>query len=150
MGGCVSASSSDPQPPGWWSIVTVETRLCAFCRAPFVARSHNQRYCCSAHTYQARRRDERELYGQSKRLRRRLMPTVATGTVRCARGAACSFAVVVGGRLVGGLIQPGQRWDLGHPDAESVGGPEHAHCNRAAPARLRASGAKPRTSREWF
>jgi hypothetical protein len=53
--------------------------------------------------------------------------------VRCARGAACRFAE--GG--LGGLIRPGQAWDLGHADGESVGGPEHRECNRGAPQRLK-------------
>jgi hypothetical protein len=36
------------------------------------------------------------------------------------------------------VIEPGEAWDLGHPDAENeLGGPEHAACNRAAPSRLR-------------
>jgi hypothetical protein len=36
-------------------------------------------------------------------------------------------------------IERGQRWDLGHPDGEVLGGPEHASCNRSAGARLRKS-----------
>ena len=50
--------------------------------------------------------------------------------VRCARGAACKFAE----DGAGGLIRPGQLWDLGHADGESVGGPEHRECNRGAPS----------------
>jgi hypothetical protein len=45
---------------------------------------------------------------------------------------------------VGGLIEPGERWHLGHPDGESVGGPEHVRCNTGAPSRLRA-----RVQRQW-
>jgi len=41
---------------------------------------------------------------------------------------------------VGGLIAPDARWDLGHADGESVGGPEHRMCNRSAPQRLKAGG----------
>lgn len=59
-----------------------------------------------------------------------MVPVVASGTVRCARGAACRFAEFVDGRLVGGFIEAGSDWDLGHPDGVSVGGPEHAVCNR--------------------
>jgi hypothetical protein len=58
---------------------------------------------------------------------------VVTGEVRCARGAACRFAE----DGVGGLIAPDAAWDLGHPDAESIGGPEHRECNRGAPQRLK-------------
>ena len=66
------------------------------------------------------------------------MPIVATGLVRCARGGACRRAELVGGELVGGFILPTERWHLGHPDGESVGGPEHVKCNTGAPSRLRA------------
>ena len=58
--------------------------------------------------------------GQADR-RRGWIPAVASGSVRCARGAACRFAE---GEL-GGFIRPGQEWDLGHADGESVGGVEH-------------------------
>ena len=66
------------------------------------------------------------------------MPIVATGLVRCARGGACRRAELVDGELVGGFILPTERWHLGHPDGESVGGPEHVKCNTGAPSRLRA------------
>ena len=42
--------------------------------------------------------------------------------MRCARGAACQYAEDVEGVRVGGLIHPGEAWDLGHADGESVGG----------------------------
>ena len=70
--------------------------------------------------------------------RRMLAPVVASGSIRCARGAACRRREEVDGEFVGGLIRAGERWDLGHPDGESPGGPEHASCNRGAPSRLRA------------
>jgi hypothetical protein len=44
---------------------------------------------------------------------------------------------LVEGELVGGLILPGELWHMGHPDGESVGGPEHVRCNAGAPSRLR-------------
>ena len=65
-------------------------------------------------------------------------PLVASGTVRCARGAACRRAELVDGVLVGGFIEPTELWHLGHADGESVGGPEHVACNTGAPSRLRA------------
>ncbi len=58
--------------------------------------------------------------------------------MRCARGAACKRAEFVDGELVGGFIGPGERWHLGHPDGESVGGPEHVamqHVGTRAPPR---------------
>ena len=66
------------------------------------------------------------------------------GWVRCARGGACGRAELVDGELVGGLIRPDEAWHLGHPDGESVGGPEHRRCNAGAPSRLGA-----RRRREW-
>jgi hypothetical protein len=67
--------------------------------------------------------------------------------VRCARGAACQYAEEVEGLRVGGLIHPGEAWDLGHADGESVGGPEHAVCNRRAGALKR--NRRTRHSRVW-
>jgi hypothetical protein len=73
--------------------------------------------------------------GVHQTTRARLVPVVAGGTVRCARGAACRYAEVVDGVMVGGLIRAGERWDLGHADHDSVGGPEHRYCNQTAPHR---------------
>ena len=85
-------------------------------------------------------------YGQARhrRTRKEYVPLVATGLVRCARGDGCSFAELVNGVMVGGLIEPGTPWDLGHDDRDpSVhSGPEHRYCNRTAPHRCN-------TSREW-
>lgn len=75
---------------------------------------------------------------------------VATGTVRCARGADCLFAETVGGVLLGGLIAPGADWDMDHADdRRSYLGPSHARCNRVAGARRRWQKG-PGPSREWF
>jgi hypothetical protein len=75
-------------------------------------------------------------YGERhQRLRKQLAGRVATGTVACAR--------------CGGLIQPGQAWDLGHRDGGEpyeYAGPEHARCNRAT---ARPSLSVPRVSRRW-
>jgi hypothetical protein len=73
-------------------------------------------------------------YRDQQQQRRVWRARVATGLVRCARGAACRFSE---GEL-GGLIRPGQLWDVGHADGESVGGAEHRECNRGAPQRLKA------------
>jgi len=68
-----------------------------------------------------------------QRLRKQQKRRVATGTVRCARGAACKRAEHVNGVLVGGLIHPAEEWDLGHDDRDRTRytGPEHSSCNRA-------------------
>ena len=94
----------------------------------------------------ARSRLEARLYATPvhRGARRRWAPMVASGTVRCARGGACGRAELVDGELVGGLIRPDEEWHLGHPDGESVGGPEHRKCNAGAPSRLGA-----RRRREW-
>jgi hypothetical protein len=65
-------------------------------------------------------------------LRKQWAPKVAAGTVRCARGAACKFAV----DGVAAFIKPGDPWDLGHDDKDRsrYSGPEHAACNRATMA----------------
>jgi hypothetical protein len=59
---------------------------------------------------------------------------------------------------LGGFIRPGEKWQLGHADGESIGGPEHVACNAGAPSRLLAEKKKQenqefppvtRTSRKW-
>jgi hypothetical protein len=70
--------------------------------------------------------------GQHRSDRSRLVPVVSGGFVRCVRGLYCKYAEEVEGVLVGGLIHPGEAWDLGHADVESPGGPEHAVYNRSA------------------
>ena len=123
--------------------------MCALCGREFEARAWLQRYCSPRHRYAARREIDRRRYAnQSHRGgRARWRPVVATGSVRCARGAACRRAELVGDVLVGGLILPGEPWHLGHPDSESVGGPEHRACNVGAPIRLEAQARG--VSRVW-
>ena len=118
---------------------TYGCRVCDYCGRLFVALAPHQRWCTPSCRYRGRVRDATALYAnpQHRGTRERLAPLVATGTVRCARGGACREATLVEGRLVGGLIRPGQAWHLGHPDGESAGGPEHAACNSSAPMRLR-------------
>jgi hypothetical protein len=120
--------------------VTYGERWCDLCGSRFVAAAHNARYCCKRCQLAARKPRDLVLYHNPRHrgARRRWEPIVLTGTVRCARGAACKHAETVDGRLVGGLIRPGERWHLGHADEESVGGPEHVKCNTGAPSRLEA------------
>jgi hypothetical protein len=66
--------------------------------------------------------------------RRALVPVVATGEVACAR--------------CGELIAPGDRWDLGHDDADPryYTGPEHSRCNRQTGLHY----AERKVSRQWL
>lgn len=73
-------------------------------------------------------------YGREHcRLRKQLAPVVALGAAVCVR--------------CGGLIVPGDPWDLDHTDDRSgYNGPAHIGCNRGK----RPAGSRPaRTSREW-
>jgi hypothetical protein len=85
-------------------------------------------------------------YGRDHRRKRaREARRVATGTVRCARGAQCKYAV----DGIAGLIAADAEWDLGHVDGDPTryAGPEHAECNRATsshrPPRKRPTEAHP-------
>jgi hypothetical protein len=108
------------------------------CGRWFVPTVGTQRFCCQLCRLVARRPVERLLYKGQQARRRRWRAAVATGGVRCARGTACRFAE----SGLGGFILPGQRWDLGHADGESAGGPEHSVCNRGAPSRRRRRGTR--------
>jgi hypothetical protein len=114
-------------------------RSCHACGQQFVAHAAHQRFCSGGCERVGNAAKARVLYAspQHRGRRRSLEPVVATGTVRCARGAACLRADLVDGELVGGFIRPGEPWHLGHPDGESVGGPEHRRCNVGAPQRRR-------------
>jgi len=113
-------------------------RTCVYCGRRYEARADNQRFCSQRCKDRAKPAAVKAKYAQpSHRLGRRgWNPLVASGRVRCARGAACREAEWVDGELVGGIIRG--PWDLGHPAGESRGGPECRACNRAAPSRLRA------------
>lgn len=94
-----------------------------------------------------RKRDsvvERGYGNEHRRLRKKWVPIVASGGVRCARGADCKFAEAG----IGGLIVPGQSWDLGHDDQDRTRyiGPEHSTCNRATTGRQSSTSY----SREWL
>ena len=117
---------------------TFGTRRCDSCWREFEAIADHQRFCSRRCCDLARAPIDRKYASPVHRgTRRRLAPAVATGLVRCARGAACKRAEYVDGEVVGGFISPTERWHLGHPDGESVGGPEHVACNTGAPSRLR-------------
>ena len=118
---------------------TFGLRHCLRCSREYLATVEHQRFCSDycRHRIRARLTTARYANPVHRGRRKSLEPVVASGLVRCARGAACERAELVDGYHVGGLIEPGERWDLGHPDGESAGGPEHASCNRAAPSRLR-------------
>jgi hypothetical protein len=124
-----------------WAVAgaTFGVRGCERCRREFVAVQPHQRFCSARCRGLARKKGDRALYWNPvhREGRKRWAAVVAAGRVRCARGAACSRAELVDGRRVGGLILPGEAWHLGHPDGESVGGPEHVRCNVGAPSRLR-------------
>ena len=115
-------------------------RYCDRCGRGYTAVSENQRYCsrrCKSLVRVAG--DDRKYRNSAHRgTRARWEPLVASGLVRCARGAACRRSELVGEEILGGFILPGERWHLGHPDGESAGGPEHVVCNTGAPSRLAA------------
>ena len=99
---------------------TFGERRCARCWREFVAVAENQRFCSPRCRWLARQRDEAKYASPAHRgTRKRLAPIVAQGWVRCARGAACKRAELVDGEFVGGFIEPGERWHLGHPDGEA-------------------------------
>jgi hypothetical protein len=124
---------------------TFGLRTCAYCHRPYEARAENQRYCGQRCKDRAKPRAVKAKYARpSHRLGRKAWaPAVASGLVRCARGEACKRAEWVDGQRVGGIIRGA--WDMGHRDAESIGGPECRDCNRGAPSRLRAA----RAGRVW-
>lgn len=116
-------------------------RACAVCGRPTAGNR------CTLHA-DTRSTSERGYDTAHQRRRAQEAPRVATGTVRCGRGAQCERAELVAGVLVGGLIAPDEPWDLGHTeDRTGYSGPEHRHCNRAAGARnggvSRARGGRP-------
>ena len=118
---------------------TFGLRNCALCWREFVAVSENQKFCTRRCLHRARKRDDAKYARPEHRgARARWAPAVASGMVRCHRGAACRRAEWVDGVLTGGIIEPGEPWHLGHADGEALGGPEHRACNTGAPSRLRA------------
>jgi hypothetical protein len=82
---------------------------------------------CAAHPLERGSTSERG-YGRDHQVERAgWEPVVATGTVRCAKGSDCQYAV----NGVAGLIGSDEPWDLGHtPDRTGYLGPMHTICNR--------------------
>ena len=142
------------RPAGLRRGVTLDfgQRRCDHCGNDFSAIAVNQRFC-SRRCVRLWREAEEAKYTcpEHRGRRRRLAPVVAQGRVRCARGAACKRAEFVDGELVGGYISPSERWHLGHPDGESVGGPEHESLQRggtvASPSAAMVNLKRPRPIR---
>jgi hypothetical protein len=124
---------------GRYTTATFGRRSCAYCRRPYETRAENQRFCSQRCKDRAKPAAVKAKYARPSHGpgRRAWAHAVASGLVRCARGHACKWAEWVDGELVGGFIRG--PIDLGRPDGESSGGPEHRECNRAAPIRLRAA-----------
>ena len=122
--------------------LTYGIRRCDSCSREYVALSANQRFCSSRCKASVRVGIDRRKYANPvhRGARRRWASIVATGTVRCRRGAACRFAEWLNDELVGGLIEPGTPWHLGHWDGEGerVVSPEHRICNVGSTSRLAA------------
>lgn len=97
------------------------------CPRPGCHRVVQGRYCAEHNReYEAKRGtpEQRGYDATHRALRRQWAPQVATGNVPCWR--------------CGELIEPGERWDLGHDDTDRSKhrGPEHAsRCNRSAAGR---------------
>ena len=69
-------------------------------------------------------------------LRAQIARRVAAGGVSCAR--------------CGEVIEPGERWDLGHVDGTlAYNGPEHERCDRATKSHAAERECMPATSRIW-
>jgi hypothetical protein len=109
------------------------SRFCELCGVEYIPAVWHQRFCGPVCGERVRDAVGRLKYREQARARAAWRGRVASGSVRCARGAACRFAE----NGVGGLIRRGQLWDLGHADGESTGRPEHRECNRGAPQRLK-------------
>ena len=106
-------------------------RVCACCGRPYEARAENQRFCSQRCKDRAKPAAVKAKYARpSHRLGRRAWAhPVASGLVRCRRGAACRFAELVDGELVGGLSSP-VALAPGAPGRRgcAVASPEHRIC----------------------
>lgn len=96
-------------------------RCCLVCGRPAVTAR------CSEHERVRLSTSARGYSWRHQKMRAGFAPQVASGTVRCAKGADCKRAR----DGVAALIDPGEPWDLGHtPDRRGYLGPMHAACNR--------------------
>lgn len=138
---CASCKAGRPTELRAGTTRTFGLRECPVCFRRFLAVSANQRFCGQRCLHRGRRRDESKYTSPHHRgSRRRWVPIVATGMVRCRRGPHCGRAVLVDGEFLGGFIEPTEAWHLGHTDSETPWGPapEHVACNVGAPSRLAA------------
>ena len=108
------------------------------CDTYFIPKSSRNRFCLRHRKTGPVDAAHYRKYGPVHRaLRARWARRVAAGEVACAR--------------CGELIDPRDRWDLGHVDGKLVyAGPEHARCNRATSShRVEREGWLDPTSRIW-
>jgi hypothetical protein len=90
-----------------------------------------------------------EYSGTHRTTRANVARLVRGGGYRCARGEDCRYSEFVNGVWLGGLIHPGEAWDLDHTDdRRGYLGASHLSCNRAAGGRKRQSGPM-KHSRVW-
>ena len=104
---------------------TYGIRRCDRCWREYLALADNQRYCSSRCKSLMRVGAERRKYATpSHRIgRARWAPAVASGEVRCARGAACKRRELVDGVLVGGSSSPGSSGTSATRTASRSAGP---------------------------
>ena len=98
-------------------------------RPCIVCGKHSDQTRCPAHRRGSRQQRGYDANHDAERAA--WTPHVEAGLVTCRR---VSWGLCVADNPV---IQPGEAWDLGHPDAQcpTPRAPEHRRCNRGAPRR---------------